>query len=280
MGTPTRLSEHLVVSHMDTEWTDQLCQHAFDALCETRFRSALKHLTTVLSVYPDHARALQSAETVLYMAMGRARNADAAEPLSTTELLDPRLDSVFCSCDAHGCSTSWISSHAIIGDFKHTAISGPIGGACSNCGAYTCRKHLAFGKGVVVCPHCGGKLDFSPPPNGRKAPRQTLRLNKPVIHAVLLREGPLPIEPSFVDQILTYQAPDIREDKASIRGFATGEWPHDPMGLGAALLARDHPEYLGNDFLVRSFSGYTQDGIRWALVKVFRDVPKYIDPGA
>jgi hypothetical protein len=267
----------MVVSHMDTEWTDQLCRQAFDALRETRFRSALKHLTTVLSVYPDHAKALKLAETVLYMAQGRARNANAAEPLSTTELFDSRLDSLFCSCDTQGCSASWISSHAIIADYGHKAVSNPIGGACSNCGAYTCRKHFASGS---LCPQCGGKLDFSPPPNGVKSPRQTVRLNKPVVHAVLLREGPLSIEPNFVDQILTYQAPDIREDQASIRGFATGKWPDDPMGVGTALLARDHPEYLGKDFLVHSFSGYTQDGIHWALVKVFRNVPKYIDPSA
>jgi hypothetical protein len=144
---------------------------------------------------------------------------------------------------------------------------------------YACRQHTAPGPSgrSATCRQCGGDLDFAPPANGR-APQQIAKLNHPVVHVFVLREGPLPPSRDFIQMTLEFQVPDALEDGAMIKAIPVPSWPDDPIGLALAVVARDHREYLGADFEIRSGAGRDQTGADWAVAKVFKKTPKYVDP--
>lgn len=262
---------------MNTPWTDDLCRQASEAMVATKLRTALKLVTTVLSVYPEHELALGLAGVILKLGMAKSENQSAKEPLAFGDLLDTRLDRLFCSCEWPGCRNSWVSSRVAF-RAPEIKVRNPIGGRCQACGKYTCRTHFATQTDrTAICPQCGGRLNYAPPANGR-TPSQTVRLNQPVVHVVLLREGPLPPSRDFIRVLLDVQAPDVLEDGATISVFHDPNWSDDPEGLASALVARDHPDYIGGEFDVHSASGYEQDGVRWALVKIFKKTPKHVDP--
>jgi hypothetical protein len=213
------------------------------------------------------------AGTVIYLGMGRTLNQNAQEPLTLGDLADTRLDPLFCSCGWPGCDATWISGHTGF-DYSRYIITNPRGGRCEACGMYACSKHFASGP---TCRQCGADLDCAPPANGR-APQQIDRLNHPVVHVFVLREGPLPPSRDFVQMVLEFQVPDALEDGAKITAVPVPGWSDDPNGLAMAVVARDHLEYLGADFEMRSGAGRDQTGAGWAVVKVFKNTPKYVDP--
>lgn len=147
-----------------TPWTENLLTDAGDMISAGRPRAALDCLLTVLTVHPDDAQALRLAASLAY----RQLRADGAETLTVDDLRDPRLDAVFCHCDASGCSASWVSAGQVIDG--EVILANPRGGRCTRGHGYYCRRH--FGESGT-CPRCGGRLEYAPgsPTGGRRRRR-------------------------------------------------------------------------------------------------------------
>lgn len=150
-----------------TTWTENLLADAGDMVSAGRPRAALDCVLialTVLTVHPDDAQAARLAASLAY---GQPRD-EGADALTVDDLRDPRLDAVFCHCDAPGCSVSWVSLGQVVD--VDVVVTNPRGGRCMRDHGYYCRRH--FGQNGT-CPRCGGRLDHAPrsPTAGRRCRR-------------------------------------------------------------------------------------------------------------
>jgi hypothetical protein len=230
----------------------------------------------VLSVYPSEKSALHIAGKLLKVNQKTSYRNASKEPLTPTEIHDPRVNGLFCACDAPGCGAEWISAKVLEPDFGPVEVVNPIGGQCTKCGRYFCRHHFSA---AGACPQCGIVLDYAPPPNGRSS-GQTVRLNKPLVHVFVLKEGIAP-PGSFLTELFQSVVPDFFEDSATVGCIPTGnKWPETPVDLAWALLARDHREYLAEAYDVRPVELRKDDGTRMVILKVFANRPKIVDPTA
>jgi hypothetical protein len=258
---------------MTTHWCrDQMsrAQHAFG---EKRDRTALKHVLEVLSVYPSEEWALRGAAALLKVNMETSHRDASKEPLTPTEMQDPRLNSLFCSCDILGCTTEWISAKVAHPDYDFS-FEDPIGGQCEKCGKYFCRVHFGAGSS---CPQCRRGLIAAPPANGRTS-QQTIRLNKPLVHVLVLKEG-TEASDIFVQKLFQDVAPDVFEDSPTGNYIPTGNnWPEMAVDLAWALLAKHHGKYLSEEYDVRPVELRSGDGTRVVMLKVFANRPKIVDP--
>jgi len=251
-----------------------------------QYREALKSLLIVLSVYPDSPEASSLAADVIYE--GGRKNLPHA--LTSTELGDPRLDSIFCSCEAGGCGASWVSFGQcwISSAFGQVEISNPSGVRCTGCGGYFCRNHYTvaatFPAQRIQCPRCGGETDAAPrTPNGR-SPRQTSRPNHPLVHVYLCVESRKRIGAKYVQSVLTSVAPDalLATDGERV-GITSNEffpWPEDPKQLMMMKLMMDNRDFLSDRYAVYYFPGTGPDSKRFLLAKIYSSVAKYFDPDA
>jgi hypothetical protein len=261
---------------MTTQWVRDQMSRAQQAFGEKRDRAALKHILEVLSVYPSEEWARRGAAGLLKVNMETLHRNASKEPLTPTEMQDPRFDSLFCSCDILGCTAEWISAKVAFPDYS-VFEDPPLGGQCRRCGKYFCEPHFGTQDGYVCKCQCGGDLIAAPPPNGRPS-SQTARLNKPLVHVLVLKEG---IEPpvSVFQKIFQNVAPDVLEDSPTVC-FCGDKWPETPMEYAMALLARDYSEYLSKEYDVRTAVLHHQDGTRLLILKVFANRPKIVDPTA
>ena len=258
-----------------THWVRDQMSRAEQVFGEKRDSTALKYLLEVLSVYASEKSTLRMAGRVLKMNMKTSHRAASKEPITPTQMDDPRLSSLFCSCDVPGCGGFWISAKVLDPDQDHT-ISNPIGGQCKKCRRYFCRAH--FGA-EGACPQCGLVLDHAPPPNGRSS-SQTIRLNKPLVHMLVLNEGAA-LPGSALQEFLQSVVPDAFEDSSTVQCIPTGsEWPEAPVDQAWALLAKHHRKYLSEEYSVCPIELRKNDGTRMVLLKVFADQPKIVDPTA
>jgi hypothetical protein len=206
---------------------------------------------------------------------------DVAEPLTQADLFDTRLDAVFCSCDAPGCRSSWISAGQVVPGAAQMQMQvlNPRGGRCEQCGGYYCRNHFAQqALPLVQCPRCGGALDAAPQVSNGRPARQTARRNQPLVHVQVLREGSGRISPSYLETLFGAMAPEVLEESPTISAMPVRHWPDDCQGLALAILANRHDKYLTDTYNLYVYDGRDQGGVRWALVKVYTKQPKYVDP--
>jgi hypothetical protein len=254
---------------MLTPWTTRQLDEAQKLMTAGRYRAALQCVLTVLSVYPQLDEALRMAASMAY----RGPRPDVAEPLMLTDLHDSRLDSVFSSCQALGCTLCWIS----VGKFAtgNIVVRNARGGRCDRCDRYYCRNHFTADG---TCPQCASVLDFASPVSNGRQPMQTTRLNQQLVHVQVIREGTGRISPDYMTDLLTNTAPDVFEDDPTISGTTLRPWPDDCHGLALARLAYEHKEYLTEAYDLRVHDGRDPRGTRWVFVKVFSKTPKYVDP--
>lgn len=252
-----------------TPWTENLLSDADDLVRADRPRAAFDCLLTVLTVHPDDPEALRLAASLAY---GRPRR-DEPDGLTTDDLRDPRLDAMFCHCDASGCTASWISAGQIMDGEIH--VTNPIGGRCTQGHGYYCRNHFAENS---TCPRCGGRLDYAPRvPNGRPS-TQTLRLNRTLVHVFVMWEGTGRISGDSMTALLTAVSPDVFEDDAKITGITIGLLGDDPEGLLLAYAAKHREDYLDDTYKLYTYDGRDGSGNKWGLLKVFTAAPKHVDP--
>jgi hypothetical protein len=265
-----------------TQWVHKHLEAAGKAVTSRRDRTALHHLLQVLSVYPEEPNALKLAGQVLKLNMSRTHLGASVERLSRAEILDPRVDRLFCSCDEPDCTAMWISAKVGFADHEKLLVANPIGARCVQCGRYYCKRHFrqrtGNGRAMPVCPACSGNLEPAPPPNGRPS-RQTVRLNKPLVHVLLFTEGPLHQMPNSLTDLFRMIAPDIFEDGPQIRGFPVGPWREDIADIAMAKLALEYPDYLTPAYEPHTAELRDAHGARLIMIKVFANRPKIVDPG-
>ncbi|MGH3850280.1 MAG: hypothetical protein ACRDRT_11330, partial [Pseudonocardiaceae bacterium] len=102
--------------------------------------------------------------------------------------------------------------------------------------------------------------------------------NQPLVHVHVLLESPNRIDPDYMTTFLQVMAPEVFENSPTIRGVPVHPWRDDPQGLVLAIVCEYHQEYFSGRYDIAVFDGRDQDGIRWALVKVFSQEPKHVDP--
>jgi hypothetical protein len=260
-----------------TPWLAKNLADAEELFRAHKNQEALKALLVVLSVSPNSPEALRLLPNVLYIGARK----DQASPLSTAQLGDPRLDSIFCSCDAPECTAWWISHGQLISHNSETIVTHPRGVRCLDCGRYFCRHHYSAAKwGTIYCPRCGGKTDPAPrTPNGRTS-TQSIRLNQPLAHVYVIREGPERIGPDYIQSILSAISPDVFEDRPRITSSTDHPWPDNPQSLAMARILADGQPYLTDRYKVYFFPGTDGDDKRFLLIKVFAKTAKYADPDA
>ncbi len=252
-----------------TPWTSALLDDANELMAAGRRRSALGCVLTVLSVYPNSQPALQLAASLAY----QGTRATVPEPLTNADLCDTRLDSLFCSCQGPGCTSLWVSAGMFMsGD---VAVTNPRGGRCERCDSYYCRHHF---RRNGTCPRCRSALDYAPRVSNGRTPMQMVRLNQPLVHVQVLREGTGRVSPGYLNELLSYMAPDVFEDSPTITAVTSHPWPDDCQGVAMARVAFEHQEYLTDSYDMRVSDGRDQADTRWVIVKIFAAMPKYVDP--
>jgi hypothetical protein len=191
-----------------TPWAGNLLDDANELIAAGRHSAALGCVLTVLSVYPDLETALRLAASLVYS----GTRTQVPQPLTDRDIRDRRLDSLYCSCQAAGCTYAWVS----VGRFRdNVMVRNARGGRCDRCDAYFCRHHFGPHGG---CPQCGRDLDHTTRlSNGRPA-MQTIRLNQPLDHVPVMREGTGRISPEYMTELVSTVAPDVLEDSPTLRG--------------------------------------------------------------
>lgn len=100
---------------------------------------------------------------------------------------------------------------------------------------------------------------------------------QPLIHVHVMREGSHHIDPDCMTTFLQLMAPEAFEDSPTIHSVGVRSWRDDPQGLAMASVAAYNNEYLSDAYDMHVLDGRDQDGIRWAIVKVFAKMPKHAD---
>ncbi|MEV5575216.1 hypothetical protein AB0L06_34695 [Spirillospora sp. NPDC052269] len=264
-----------------TAWLDDNLTDARELLAAERYREALQALLIVLSVYPDSPEALELAAGVVYFGTLRDRHGE----LTTRVLGDPRLDPVFCACESAGCSAGWVSFGQTKSFDKNVKIANARGVRCTKCGGYFCRAHYARvdGGNPYRCPECGRRADPAPRRANGRSSVQTSRLNHPLVHVYVVREGPQRFGPEFVDGLLKAVSPEVFDEDESprITGWWEHPWPEDPHMMTMARICQSNEEYLGDQYSVYFFPGTESSSEkRWLIVKIYAKRLKYIDPDA
>ena len=266
---------------MVTRWSQELLDEAVSLHGAKRYRSALGKVLTILDVHPDQPQAHEIAAAVIRSGASRTTDASAGETLERRHLLDSRLSPIFCSCEAPGCAVSWVSAHYLTAG-SQVMTTNPLGARCEACGVTLCRRHLPAPDryGVVHgCPRCGGPLDTAPPPNGREV-TQTQRLNKRLVHVVVLVEGKRAPSPDFMNELCRDLVPDVFDDDPRITGYHERKFTGNGSNLALLLTAKLSDAYLTDEYDVRVYPGQVagRRGQRWVIVKVFENRPKHVDP--
>lgn len=264
-----------------TPWARGILSDVEELVLARHFREALREVLVLLSVYPDSPEALAWAAEIAYL----GARSDVTEPLTARELCDPRLDPVFCSCDSPGCGASWISFGQLRACPPQATVANARGVRCTRCEGYFCRNHYSISIaafGAAVCPRCGGTADGAPKaPNGRTS-SQTKRLNQPLIHVYVIREGPESIGPAHVESILSAVSPDAFDGEEDVRisSWTENPWPADPQQLEMFRIMKQNAAYLSDRYSMWFFPGTEPNGKNWMIIKVYANTAKYVDPDA
>ncbi|QKV90799.1 hypothetical protein HUT19_02795 [Streptomyces sp. NA02950] len=267
---------------MVSRWTQQLLDEATALMSAHRYRSALERLLVVFDVYPDLPEARQLASALIYAGARTTSEAAPDEQLGTRQLFDTRLNAVFCACEAPGCGVSWVSAHHLLDGHRGGAmISNPMGGCCEDCGVTLCKRHARSAGHGLDCPRCGRQLDHAPAPNGRRQSAQTERLNKRLVHVIVLVEGKKPPSAEFMTGLCESVMPDVFEGSPRITGNHYRKFTADEGRTEAVFHAGAmESAYLTDDYDLRIYPGKQagRRGRRWVIAKVFENRPKHIDP--
>ena len=267
---------------MVTRWTQELLDEAQSLAQVSEYRSALDKLLVILDVYPDQPEALKLASSVVRDGSRRKTDASPGEALESQHLFDSRLNPIFCACDAPGCGVSWVSSYHEVQGYASATILNPLGARCDSCDVTLCRRHLPAKRpaGVLDCARCGRPLDAAPPPNGRTETNQTPRLNKRLVHVIVMVEGRRRPSAEFMTGLCKDVIPDVFADNPRISGFNKKKFEGDGYGLGLTYGLAADDAYGTEDYDIQVYPGRQagRRGQRWVIAKVFENRPKHVDP--
>ncbi|MFE4800435.1 tetratricopeptide repeat protein [Streptomyces sp. NPDC056708] len=261
-----------------TPSTSKFIDDAQALMLKGHFSEALDGLLTALGVYPDSPDLHRTAAELIYLGMRNGQQ----EQLTPDRIADNRLDSVFCSCEASECSNSWISAGQFMTETTVT-VAKPRGGRCRGCSGYFCRKHYRTRIFSWRCPRCGDRLDGAPRVANGRRPMQTVRLNQPLVHIMVIHEGEQ-FGPDDIERLLRAVVSDAFEQdgqaEPTVFALPVPRWPDNGEDLALASIAQDYPEYLTDGYAIYIQDGRDQQGVRWLMAKVFAKNPKIVDRDA
>jgi len=253
-----------------------LAQRIEELVGDTRFRTALSELLDMLADNPRNQEALELA-TITLNAATRTSQLQSKEPITQSQYLDRRLDPIFVFCN--DCRKAFWVPNCMMGQYESINVWNPAGLQCTECGYVVCRqcfeRHrvvIDFANISTKCPNCG-KEALAPPliPTGRP-PLQLARSACVVSAIVILREGPIRPEPSYVEELLKKISPDAFEGHPLITAVPAGAWPSDPDSLAMAILAKrvnDGDASWNSSIPTETANLSDENGLRVCVVKAF-----------
>lgn len=235
-----------------------------------RFQTAVKEILNGLDNTPGDAALLSLAAITLDMAQSKNKAYSALEPLTTELINDSRLDSIFCQCEK--CGNTWVPNplFTMLGLGKGSTSYNPSGGVCPKCKKVFCKNCSAsIGDIRSKCPQCHTELEPITQPNGR-SPRQSSRQREAVKYAIILREGPVPLDKAQLTKLFHELSPEVIGDKAKTSGLPIIPWPVEQSELLEEILKQCARWKIipREDGLVSSLF-HLPDGKRLLLVKIY-----------
>lgn len=196
-----------------------------------RYFSAMKEIFKALDKNPNDTAALEVAQLILHLGSGPNAH-KAIEPLTHEVINDPRLDKVFCQCDI--CKRFWIIN-PILAKAKRVHFINVIGVQCKKCNRVICKDCWKLGDDSYLCPVCSGVTMRITKPNGRD-PIQTPKKSGQLTTVIVLRNGPIPPDDKFLDDLFAQISPDVLEDKPRVHAFPLFPWPDSQTKTKSKLI--------------------------------------------
>lgn len=258
---------------------------------EGRLRSAMDEIFKALDQDPHNAQALDLA--MIVMGGERQKHLQASEPLTEAYRADRRIDPIFAVC-SHCKVTEWVPSNQWLADLTDSSVSmlNPSGLQCYSCGYVMCRdcmrKTYNIKEGDVypnLCPNCGKPdLRFPVYPTGRPSRQMEQYLGR-VERIVVFREGPVPPDVDYIENLLPIVSPDALIGGIRITGIALSVWPDKLEAFVATQLwtlyttegasSNIKEQVLSN----AHFHTYVdQWGTRVCFVKIIRSISPSVTP--
>jgi hypothetical protein len=257
-------SEHVFRPGEPYESRPGLSESTERLVLQRRYLSALQPLLEILAENPRDQEALTLA--LLVVGAAQAERAQAGEALGKEHLHDRRLDPIFAVC-SHCRKTSWAPQNCLFGSAAQ--VLSPVGVQCRNCGYVVCRSCTS---GTKICPNCGMPALRSPVyPTGRE-PRQLARGRKPLVRAVVFREGRVAPEREWLVQLFALVSPDALEGEVQWSALPAFPWRSNMGELALAVAARMLKGGLHGDFRLEDSIGAevrAADGSRAYVLKLY-----------
>jgi len=208
-----------------------------------QFRSAMEELFVFFERFPANADALFLVLVSFFNDRSIQLESSDVEPLTPAQLSNRHLDSLFSTCVV--CEKTFIQQDELAFHFMRTVSSFssnnqldlanmrsgrtmPDGVQCKTCGTAFCKNCIRL---AIDGPDCGfvdrncpvcGTVDISKRvlPNGR-LPQSVRKTSNQIGIVLMFREGPLPPDQAYMEQVLKTASPQALAQNAVLVGVAT-----------------------------------------------------------
>ena len=122
------------------------------------------------------------------------------------------------------------------------------------------------------CPECHHPLEIITKPTGRKR-LQTRQRPEKLETILVMREGPVPPDNEYLQDLFRKISPDVAEDQPRIMALPVFPWPdsHDQLQRQAMVYLEDNGIYPAAEQIDCYFAGARdREGNDWCIVKVYQ----------
>ena len=208
-----------------------------------QFRSAMEELFVFFERFPSNADALFLVLVSFFNDRSIQLESSDVKPLTPAQLSNRHLDSLFSTCVI--CEKTFIQQDELAFHFMNTVSSSspnnhfdlfsmrsgrtmPDGAQCKTCGIAFCKNCIPLnvdGPDWVsidrTCPVCGTTgISKRVLPNGR-LPQSVRKTSNQIGIVLMFREGPLPPDQAYMEQVLKTASPQALAQNAVLVGVAT-----------------------------------------------------------
>jgi len=229
---------------------------------QKNYVSAMQEILRVLNEYPHNRRALDLAQSILYLCMG-----DTAEQRIPQMIIqDPLLDPVFAQCSQ--CRAFWPVNPSLK-DMAHVVVMHPVGGVCETCGKVFCRKCAVTDGLFLKCPQCHVQLGVIRTPMGRTRIPRRVEATRKIVQVCIFKEAPEPPNMrSYVQLVLETLVPEalITKDVGIYAETTQGE-ANQFYALARTMIVKPELDLEKYDVITQDFTD--RDGGRGIVLKVY-----------
>lgn len=229
---------------------------------QKNYISAMEEILKVLNEFPHNRRALDLAQTILYLSMSET----AEQKIPQMVIQDPLLDPVFAQCSQ--CRAFW-PVNPFLKDMPHTIVTHPVGGTCQTCGKVFCRKCAITDSLFLKCPVCHIQLGVIRTPTGRTRVLREVETGKRIVQVCIFKEAPEPYNMrSYVQLVLEALVPEaLRTKDVGIYAETTHGEANQFYALARMMIVKPQLDLDKYDVITQNFTD--KDGGRGIILKVY-----------